>query len=490
MIELYPFQEEAVAKALENKNLQVVYDTGTGKSFIAIELVHRLFDMNEIDHAMIVCERNKMVEWVSDFEEHTPLSTRRHHGPNRMKKVVKGLPSVLVSSYETIRQDVATFLTPRKIRPGKLNDYLSGKRWIIIYDEMARLSNRSSKLYKAHWLMLKELREENPVRVVGLTATPIEKDWEDEFNQLRIMDPDSMPLVKEFESRYVRFRDIYNRPKYAHSRMKEFSDLAQDLIIRKRKTDPDIMDQFPRVVEEVNHVDMSPEHKRFYKLCEDIVHTDELPGGTMFLRQVAGHPASLVHSQGSELAQMVLEELGESYLRRIPCMKEQALTEHLRAVQSQGDKAVVFTFYGQSILRVLKSTLEDEGHRVYDYHGGLTASQADEQLEAFKTHQGPAVFLSSDSGAKGINLPEASYVIEYESALTYANRTQRINRIHRLTSDTPSVHCLTLVTKNTIEERLVDNMLSRNQFHDELLNEAGAEGDHMLSSDRKELFRG
>lgn len=489
--QLFPFQEEAVERALESFGLQVVYDTGTGKSVITIELVRRLFGIDEIDNALIVCERNKMAEWIEDFEEHTPLSVMKYHGSNRFSKLEKnGLPQVMVTNYETARQDIAKFITSRKIRDGKLNPFLNGKRWIIVYDEMSKLSNRSSKLYKSHFYMLKQLRSQNiPIRVIGLTATPIEKDWEDEFNQLRLIAPDDMPLVTEFEKKYIKFRDMYNRPRYAHTKMSEFSDLANKFIIRKRKTDPDVVDQFPKVVEEVRKVDMSPEHKRFYEVCEEIAQTDEVMGGTMFLRQASGHPASLIHSQGSELAQVVLEELGEKYLEGIPCNKEQALLDHLSDIKDQGDKAVVFTFFGQSILRVLKKSLTSQGHMVYEYHGALDSDQADANLKAFREHEGPAVFLSSDSGAKGINLPEASYVIEYESALTYANRTQRINRIHRISGGGPSVHCLTLVFSSSVEERLVDNMLERNQVHDDLLYEAEAEGDHMLSTDRRILFR-
>ena len=95
------------------------------------------------------------------------------------------------------------------------------------------------------------------------------------------------------------------------------------------------------------------------------------------------------------------------------------------------------------------------------------------------------VFLTSDAGARGINLPEASYVFEYEAALTHSNRTQRFNRIHRLDSKAnfgrEQVWFSTLVASGTVEDGILAGVLRRNDWSDALLEDDDT-GEHFISA--------
>src|SRR5690606_31712686 len=104
----------------------------------------------------------------------------------------------------------------------------------------------SSGNYKAHQYALGELRKAGRVKVLGLTATPLERGYEDGFNQLRLIVPEHMPLVKEFESRYVLSRDPFGRPTYDKIAINEFVERVGPHLTRKRKTDPDVIDQIGR----------------------------------------------------------------------------------------------------------------------------------------------------------------------------------------------------------------------------------------------------
>lgn len=496
-LKLYPFQIEAVTDAYLANRLMVL-DTGLGKSVIGIALAGLLIDDDQVDRVLVVCERNKLAEWVEDFERFTTLETKRYHGPRRKKLLEQDLPKVMVTTYETARTDMMTLEKTGKRShtktPGVLLESMQdGTRWLIIYDEAARLMNRTSTVYKAHEYTLKKLRG-NGLRVVGLTATPIERDWENAFNQLRLINPGGMPLIGDFEKEYISYRDEFGRATYNFLRIPEFVDLAQEMITRKSKHDPDVRDQFPKMTEKVLRVELDSEHRKIYDQAEELLSDEEgliLPGGYPYLRQLASHPSALLKTidaeDPSEIAQMLVEALGPSNLEDLSSPKVEALRSHLRTVvRDQGDKAVVFTFFGQSILPDLERLLTDDGFTVYVYHGGQSTREAERSLMGFKRDENPCVFLTSDSGAQGINLPEATYVVEYESALTYAKRIQRLNRISRLTSDSVSVHCLTLVATDTVEDSIVQNMLERNEMLDQLNDD---EHQVMTAGDRRELFR-
>ena len=106
---------------------------------------------------------------------------------------------------------------------------------------------------------------------------------------------------------------------------------------------------------------------------------------------------------------------------------------------------------------------------------------------SFRSDPDPCVFLTSDAGKDGINLPEATYLVEYESALTYETRTQRLGRIDRITSTAPSITCTTFVLQGTVEEGIVDSMLKRNEMADHFLDDSGADG-HVGAQQRRRSY--
>jgi SNF2 family DNA or RNA helicase len=505
---VYDFQADGIAEAYLMKRRMAVFDTGLGKTHLAMGTAGLAFEDGEIDLTLIIAEKNKIREWVADFKKFTRLEPVLYHGTGRERRLEKahkaGKAQVVVSTYETIRNDCAAFLKNPGgrgivIRDGKLMPFLRGRKILAVYDEMAKLgASRSSKLYKGHHYLLKELRKLDPdLRVLGLTATPISRDWENAFNELRLVEPGQMPTVTGFDDLMVRSRHpVYGTATWRTENIPAFVSLCEPLIIRKRKTDPDVIEEFPKQIEEVRQVEMGKAQRELYELVEGLAWDDagnfqEVPGLYVALRQLAGHPASIIHSaaNGSQIPQMLLEGLGEDFLRSVPSAKTEALLEYLRPlVLGQGAKVMVFTYFGQSVLRELARELSDAGIPMYLNHGGLTGKAQHDAIDAFRTSSGPGVLLSSDAGARGINVPEATYIVEYESALSYANRTQRMNRSHRIDSTAASVHCMTFVLDGTVEETIVSSMLARNEATDTLLGDTDAGEDFVSAGDRRRLF--
>ena len=507
----YDFQVDGIAYGYLLGRAAAIWDTGIGKSHLAMGITGLAFEDAEIDCALIVCERNKLHEWDEDFTAFTTLTPFIYHGPNRMKKLLAAeRPDVIITTYETSRNDSATVETGpsgrgRALRNGPFLEQLFDRCPMVVYDESTKLGNRSSQLYKAHAHLLRQLRKANPdLRVLGLTATPVESNVETAFNQFRLIDPARMPKVGDFEEMMIKgWREIKSpqgrivarAPIWNRDRLDEFAQICAPMILRKRKTDPDVIDEFPKQVEEARFVDMKPEHKKLYQLVEGLAWDDEgdlqdVPGLGAVLRQVAGHPGALLWGH-SRLAQELVAGLGAQYLSSVPSSKSEALLEYLRPlVLGQGAKVMVFTFFGQSVLHALRQDLDQAKIPLVLNHGGMSAREQHEAIQGFRQREDAAVLLSSDAGAKGINVPEASYVIEYESARTHAGRTQRMNRAHRITSKeagVESVHCMTFVLTGTIERMIVDDMLTRNATQDTLLGDDEAEA-FVSAADRRLMF--
>lgn len=398
----------------------------TGKSHLAMALAALYFEDGLIDHVLLVAEKNKIGddEWLKDFRKFTRMSAMRHHGTGRMERLKKrGMPQVLVTTYETGKVDLSK---PVKV-PGKrgkslvdgpLMPLLKGKRVLVVMDESTKVANRGSDNFKAWKRTLTHLRQKaKTTRVLQLTATPIETGWENAYNQLHLAHPKAMPRIGEFEDYFIRARDAYDRALYHEHRMHEFAAMAAPLIMRKRKSDPDVIAEFPKQVEEARWFDLGDDHFAAYEFLEELQQPGEepVPGLWQVLRQLADHPEAIVNSaanpQGSALSKMLVEELGRDYFLGMSSVKEAGLLDYLEPiVHGQGAKAVVFSFFGQSVIPPLERALRKKKFRPYVCHGGMSMAQNAQTRMDFRTDGKPCVLLTSDVGSRGVNLPEATYV--------------------------------------------------------------------------------
>lgn len=502
-LDLFDFQADHVAEAylrLEPDSyggVIAVWDTGIGKSLLALATATMLYEDDKIDLVMVLCEGNKLAEWVEHTETFTALSAHRYHGTGRQRRLEKaGLPHVFITTHETGRNELLSRVKAEGKRgrgraaDGPLMATLGArnKRILWVFDE-PKLRRRSSELYHAYEYVLRQLRRsEHHQRVMMLTATPIERDVEDAFNTGRIACPKLMPSIGEFEDTYTQGEDDYHRYQIRQIMKPQFAKLFQRLILRKRKSDRDVLSQFPKQVEKLAEVTLAPDHKRFYRAVEELLPDGENDSlRRTLLRMSAGHPASHIWAR-NEVSRAIVEQIGEDTLRAITSSKSDDLIARLKPlIKGQRAQVIVFTFY-TSVLKELGRELRDAGYTVAEYHGGQSQHVNDQSRAAFLSNS-VEILLASDKAAKGMNLRNAEYVFEYESAITYALRVQRINRVHRIDSELPSVTATTMVLRETIEESIFRKTLDRNKDQDLILgDEADDEGDFITADERKRML--
>ncbi len=490
------WQSDYIARMYLMGSAMLAADLGTGKSVMALGVAGLAFEQGDIDHVLVVCEPNKLAEWPADFLRFTRIGAAVYHGPKRRPLLEGGLPQAIITTYETCRDDVAVFppkgSRARFLAPGPLMSALRGKRVLVIYDEITKLGRRTSNLYKAHYWMMQQLRKSPGTRALGLSATPMDTSLENIFNEMRLIIP-GMPLVKAFEDHVIRARDEYGRPVYKDGGKEWLRGAVEPWILRKRKSDPDVRASFPPLTEEFRRLRMHPDQFRIYRELEDLAWDPkthariEVPGLDVLLRQLAGDPWAVLEAArtgDSPLAKMVAREMGGE-LEKCSSAKADELISIADLVMSSGGKVLAFTFFGGTVLPALRRRLGDRP--VYEYHGGLTQAAREEQLALFKAHQGGAVLLASDAGAKGINLPWVSYTVEYDIARTHAGRQQRAGRMHRLGTEDPKT-LITLILESSIEAaNSVRSLLARNADQDLILGDVGADG-YVTAGDRRDLY--
>lgn len=507
---LYGFQARAVGRAYVSPDLLACMDAGLGKTHLGMATAAILFEDGLIDGVIVVAEMNKIRDWCRDFEAFTKLSVALYHGDRAKRAKLRALPpQVLVSTFETWRNDMAHPNTALKHPsqgnwlPGPLVEAWAGRRLLVIYDEITKVRERTNGLYKAQAAFLAAMRKTAPTRTMGLTATPIESSPMNVFNIGRLLVPDRMGTVDDFIRDHVVAKDLFGNPcKFKNIGVNDtvrepgvptLREKFGDTIVVKRKSDDDVKDEFPKQVEEFEAINLGARHLAFYRTVQEAfydLNPSPMEERMLFgvLRQIAGHPLALLRSEG-KLAQAIVGQVGEEGLRALGSAKADYLVSRLdRVVRIQQAKGVVFTFFGQSILPILYDRLKDEGYRVVMNHGKMSSQRRQESIDALRFGDAQ-IFLSSDAGSRGLNLPEAHYVWNYESPLTYANYRQRSDRVHRIDSLAEIVVTETLIANDTVEEPIADLVIRRNRWHDVFLDDEDGEGEHLSAEERRAMIR-
>jgi len=488
---LYPYQVDFVGRLVAQPSSILAADVGLGKTVMAIAAAEILLQDGVVDRVLVGAEKVKVVDWVTDIGRFTDRSVTLYGGSAaRRRQMCSELGDFVVGTYETLRNDIAikTPVTANKRgwswSDGPLLEALCGSAVLVLRDEGAAKmgATRSSHMFQAFQRLGQRLAATGSVRMVEISATPMDRDPEGMRNVGSLIAPDLVGNVSFFYEHYVAAWDRFNKfkpvrfknlsPADCEPGVTPLSELLGPILMTKRKTDPDVVALFPEMPPmEITPVVLSEVEQGLYR---DIVRTfSETASDTelfTLMRQVVGHPRAL-ESSSAPTASAVVEVFGER-LAKAPTTKLDALVARVLSQSRQGSSSVVYTFFGQSVLPWIAERLRSEGLSVVVNHGGVSMGDRQRAMEAFEAGDAQ-VFLSSDAGARGINLGRGEYIEQYDLPLTDSISYQRLGRISRLGGSHSVVFANALVVMGTIEEQVADIFLRRKEWAEETIGPSG-----------------
>lgn len=471
--ELFAFQEPALKRMLDRKQVLLAFEMGLGKSVITIAACEELLDSGEIGTAIIICPASLKYQWRRMIERFTEDAT---------VVLMEGTPARRQAMYSSILTDQPDYVILNYEQC--VNDWAFVKHLpleCVICDEVQAIKSFRSKRSRRIKRMKATYR-------FGLTGQPLENLPEEVFSILQWVDPEVLGHFEVFERTFIRRNSyggvlLYKNLPTLHRRLRE-------VMVRKRRDDPDVVEQLPEVLEELLPVQFDPAGARLYRrivrdlLVELATVKQQFGNFSVFrhynpmaseeemkamgrvmsrltcLRMLCDHPGLLAwsaakyadgHGAGSEYAyELALAgHLKSLNLERAP--KFNATTELVNDIVDAGHKTVLFSFFKES-LHLLKDALGR--HRPVLFTGDLSARQRDQAKQKFALDDHCRVFLSSDAGGVGLDLPEASYLINYNLPWSAGKFDQRQSRIIRLSSEWKSVTLATVTMAGSIEERM------------------------------------
>ena len=167
------------------------------------------------------------------------------------------------------------------------------------------------------------------------------------------------------------------------------------------------------------------------------------------------------------------------------CPKLAELEKLLDECGENDAKVIVFSEWERMLQLVRELCVErDIG---YAWHTGSVPQQRRRaEINAFKQDPKCRVFLSTDSGATGLNLQNASVVINCDLPWNPAKLEQRIARAWRKHQTKP-VTVINLISENTIEHRMLETLALKQAVAVSVLDKPGEVKEIKLRSGRQAM---
>ena len=504
MVALYPYQEEAVQRILDRKKLLLAYEMGLGKTPLSIVAMERLMETDDVsDTVLVVVLASLKYQWEAEVHVWAPESTAIviDGTPKQRKKlfdrVDEECPDYVIVNYELVTKEFAWF---------------SSRRWgAIIADEATAIKGFRSKRSKA----LKLLASRVPVRL-ALTGTPISNGKPEEiYSLMEMVDPAVLGRFDVFDRTFI----VRNGSGWVerYRNLDALHDTLEPVVARKRQLDEDVREYLPDVIDAApTRIEWDHAGWNLYAMIANSLisvldeameeygssfsfnvsahygHADvvtdaqwaivgQIMTRLQALRMLCSHPDVLRASatrfnpdeeggQGGAYAAFLLERGELEGVTKGP--KVDFLVPYLRDFLELDPehKVVVFSSFRES-LPVLESALSFASPRMF--HGGMNAKEKNKNKLEFQNDPTSRVLISSDAGGFGVNLPEASLLVNYDLPWTAGAASQRDSRIIRASSRWPSVRLDRLLMANSVEERQWDSLRHKMAVSEAVLEGAG-----------------
>ena len=148
--------------------------------------------------------------------------------------------------------------------------------------------------------------------------------------------------------------------------------------------------------------------------------------------------------------------------------KLDALKDILEEIQSNGDSAIVFTYF-KDAATYYKDKIDIKGIFVEDKDG---ADEIFAKAERFQNGEGTFLLGGYGKLGTGLNLERADYAIYVDTPITWNDYEQSIFRLLRGSRGDRPVHVIKLVAVGTYDEVIQDNVGERKLQHDAVLGQS------------------
>jgi hypothetical protein len=475
-VPLFPYQREGMLHLAFAERALLADEMGLGKTIQAIAacaLLHRLGQANRV---LVVTPASLKTEWEEQIQRFTDLSYQLVFGglAQRLKAydlagngrphiapAVEGLlatngngdqggtaaphsPFFTIVNYEQMLADALE--VNRRLRPD-----------VVILDEAQRIKNWSTKTTQA----IKRLQSRY---AFVLTGTPIENRIDELFSLMAFLDPALLGPLFRFNREYYDLDDR-GRP-VGYRNLEKLHDRIKPYMLRRRKAD--VETELPERTDRNFFVRLSDEQLQEYIAHEGVVAKLAVIAKRRPLTQVE-QDRLMRHLA---MMRMVCDSNYILNPEQRACPKLSELEKILAECRDNRDVKVIVFSEWERMLELVQGLCRRMKLGFAWHTGSVPQKRRRTEINAFKTDADCRIFLSTDSGAAGLNLQNASVVINCDLPWNPAKLEQRIARAWRKHQTRP-VTVINLVSEKTIEHKMLDTLSQKQALADGVLDLKG-----------------
>jgi SNF2 family DNA or RNA helicase len=309
-----------------------------------------------------------------------------------------------------------------------------------------------------------------------LTGTSMTKGFEDWYTQFKFLSNEIMPkYITNYRAMYCPMGMFPKRYGGMFPKMLGYMNITSShnpaIVPLIERVKPFVFSakkeeciDLPSKTFTVEEIEMSLEQKKIYKQMRD---------------------ESITYLESKEFVASVyltrilkLQQIANGFLisedgtyHRLPGMngKIEWLEENIHNI-IQEHKLVIWTHFTESS-NIVKDFLNKRGILYAYLHRSMDENERQLQVDKFQSDDKVRVFTSSSTiGGYGITLTRADYALFFDNSYNFVDREQAQDRIHRI-GQTRSCHYIDLLTANSVERSILENLSGKRSLHELSTNE-------------------
>jgi SNF2 family DNA or RNA helicase len=457
----YPFQILGMSYLVHIGRGILADEMGLGKSNMAIGAVDHLYAKGEISKVLVICPASLKYEWAKEIQKFTDHSVTVIDGPKRHSQYQEDSLFTIIN-YELARLD------------SDIEIIKSLNFDVIILDEGHRIKNWES-------LTSKKIIDLNAKYKWILTGTPMQNRPEELFNLFRFINPDILGNWWSFRHRYLVLGSKFGRPNMVigYKNLPELRQRISPYMLRRLKSE--VAPDLPKIIVNTYAVTMTTEQDAIHeeirmamrKILDELKNwkeegphpkEDQLLGMLTMLIETSDSP-QLLNMSSSGLAQRFAKKTKQSPKLEELC----SIIESL----SPNTKVVIFTQF-ERMQRLIVERLNKYGNCAI-LNGTMKPYERQAAIDKFRFNENYRFFVSTDAGSTGVNLQVASVVVNFDLPWNPATYAQRNARIHRIDSKHEVVNVINLISKDSIDERILKVLYDKIDLSNQLVEKTQEE---------------
>lgn len=426
-VALYPYQCEGALFAARAGRSLIADDMGLGKTIQAIAACEILAKEVGVERVLIVCPTSLKYQWQQEIEKFCDRSALIVEGLSAKRDDLYAAESFYkITNYEVAHRDLDSI-----------------HRWgpeVIVLDEAQRIKNWKT-------LRARSIKRLDSKYAIVLTGTPLENRLEELHSIVEFVDRFRLGPMFRFLAEHQHVDE--GGKVIGYRNLDKIGRTLRPILIRRTKKE--VLQQLPERLDKNYFVPMTKEQMAHHEENREIVARIAAKWRRFGFLSEADQRRLVIALQNMRMS------CNSTYLldkKTDHGAKADELISVLReSFERSGDKAVVFSQWLRTH-ELLVRRLESARLGYVLFHGSIASRDRRDLIAKFKQDPNCRVFLSTDAGGVGLNLQNASTVVNMDLPWNPAVLDQRVGRVHRLGQHKP-VRVVNFVAQGTIEHSML-----------------------------------